>query len=120
MPDDDGIKKDRLFMAITRPTTMKGVPFEGMVFNIVLSWFAYFGIGHANPITIRGALSMTVFPVVHYTMRLAMSLDHNMFRIVRLYAETHGFQPRGSSVLWAMNSYAPKKARDLPSSFPHV
>ena len=120
MAEDDGIEKDRLYLAITRPTTMKGVPFEGMVLNIAISWFAYFGVGHANPISVRGTLSMIVFPILHYAMRLAMSIDHNLFRILRLYAETHRFQPRGTAVRWAINPWPPKKARDLPSSFPYV
>ncbi len=87
-----------------------------MLFNIFLSWNAYFVWGHANPISWRGATSIFVFPVLHFTMRILASRDHNMFRIIRLYLETHGFQPRGVSILWAMSHTTPKKARGMPSN----
>jgi hypothetical protein len=48
-------------------------------------------------------------------MRMMTDIDHNMFRIVRLAAETRGIQFRGISVLWAMTWFRPSKARELAS-----
>ena len=55
-------------------------------------------------------------PVVHFVMRLLVSIDHNLFRIIRLGAETRGLQIRGVSVLWAMPCRSPSRARDVETS----
>lgn len=121
MADDAEKQKDRLYLAITRPTTgWGGVPFEGLALNVGISWLAYFCFAHANPLSLRGVLALALFPVVHFTMRLMMSIDHNLFRIMRLYVETHGIQPRRTSVLWAMPHLPVKRAQDQPSSAPHA
>ena len=71
---------------------------------------------HANILSIRGAVCLLIGPVVHFATRMLISLDHNMFRIIRLGAETRGIQIRGVSVLWAMPWRPPSRAKDVESS----
>jgi type IV secretory pathway VirB3-like protein len=109
------LPKDILFLAITRPNTKWGVPLEGFALNFVGCYLAYIWIARANIVSVRGVICILMGPVAHFLMRLAMSYDHNMFRILRLNAETRGFEYYGGSVLRAMPWRRPSKARDFPS-----
>jgi type IV secretory pathway VirB3-like protein len=112
---DDGIPKDMLYLACTRPAMKWGVPVEALMINLGVSYLAFMVVGHANLLSVRGAASVFIFPIVHGAMRMMTDIDHNMFRIVRLAAETRGIQFRGVSVLWAMTWFRPSKARELAS-----
>jgi type IV secretion system protein VirB3 len=112
----DRIPKDMLFVACTRPTMLWGVPAEGFVINFFACYLAFLWIAHANILSIRGVVCLLIGPVVHIAMRMLISLDHNMFRIIRLGAETRGIQIRGVSVLWAMPWRRPSRAKDVASS----
>jgi type IV secretion system protein VirB3 len=111
----DEIAKDMLYLACTRPAMKWGVPVEGLMINLGVSYLAFMVVGRADLLSLRGAVSVFVFPVVHTVMKMMTEIDHNMFRIVRLAAETRGIQFRGVSVLWAMTWFRPSKARELAS-----
>lgn len=74
------IEKDILFVALTRPAMKWGVPFEGFMANVILSFFA--GLWGDNPFFWLTCI------VVHFPMRVLASLDHNFFRVLRLWALT--------------------------------
>ena len=112
----DRIPKDMLFVACTRPTMLWGVPAEGFVINFFACYLAFLWIAHANILSIRGVVCLLIGPVVHIAMRMLISLDHNMFRIIRLSAETRGIQSSGVSGLWAMPWRRPSRAKDVASS----
>jgi len=111
-----GEGRDMLYLAITRPAMKLGVPVEGLCFNLLACYLAFLWIAHANPITVRGVICMVMLPIVHFVMRLLVSIDHNLFRIIRLAAETRGLQARGVSVLWAMPWKRGSRAKDQASA----
>jgi type IV secretion system protein VirB3 len=111
-----GDGREMLYLAITRPAMKLGVPVEGLCLNLLLCYLAFLWIAHANPITVRGVICMVMLPVVHFVMRLLVSIDHNLFRIIRLAAETRGLQVRGVSVLWAMPWKHASTAKDQASA----
>lgn len=99
-----------LFLAITRPATMFGVPFEGFLLNFLGTFLLYMWVGRAELLSVRGAMSLLTGVVIHFVMRAMMSIDHNMFRIFVLSFVTRGGQPSGVSVLWAMTGKRGKAA----------
>ena len=107
---------DMLYLACTRPATKWGVPVEGLMINFGVSYLAFEVLAHGNPLSLRGAVTIFCFPVTHMAMRMLHELDHNMFRIVRLAAETRGIAIRGVTVLWAMPWRLPAKAKDCASA----
>lgn len=108
--------KDMLFLAITRPATKWGVPAEGFIINCLGSFLLYLWVAHANIASVRGVITIAAGPAIHFVMRALMSIDHNMFRIVRLAAITRGVQISGVSVLWAMNGRKRTPAVEVGSS----
>ena len=110
----EDIPKDMLFLACTRPAMRGGVPVEGLFINSVISYLLFLWVARANIASISGIVILVMCPVNHYLMRILVSIDHNIFRIGRLWLETKGIQFRGVSVLWA---FPPKytKAKDMTS-----
>ena len=111
---DDG--RDMLYLAITRPAMKLGVPVEGLCLNLLVCYLGFLWVAHANPITVSGVICLLMLPIVHFTMRLLVSIDHNLFRIIRLAAETRGLQVRGVSVLWTMHWKLPSKVKEQASA----
>lgn len=105
------IEKDMLFLALTRPPMTFGVPFEGFIANIVLSFF--FGLWLGNP------LLWLICVAIHFPMRAIASVDHNFFRVGRLWMQTKGQSLRsdawGGSMLSPMPSQ-PSRSHDGISS----
>jgi type IV secretion system protein VirB3 len=110
----DELPKDMLYLACTRPAMKLGVPFEGLVINFVVFYGGFMWVARGNILSLRGIICILAFPVIHMGMRIATSIDHNVFRIIRLWFETRGLQIRGVSILWAMPVRC-SKAKDLPS-----
>jgi type IV secretion system protein VirB3 len=113
MPEEG---REILYLAITRPAMKLGVPVEGLCLNLLACYLAFLWTAHANPLTLRGVACIVMLPIVHFAMRLLVSIDHNLFRIIRLAAETRGLQVRGVSVLWAMSWKRPIRAKDQASA----
>lgn len=118
VPDDRGMLEDTLFLALTRPAMMWGVPAVGCLVNvtgsiIVGSWL---GIGSWRVL----AWIAFLMPSVHFAMRWAAAKDHNLFRTKLLYLETKGRS--GGTALWGGSTLAPlpvrwpRRAADLPLS----
>jgi type IV secretion system protein VirB3 len=93
--------EEPLFVAITQPMMLFGVPVEGFGINIGVWYLAYFFWGHANPLSIRGLESLLIGPALHMAMSVCVAYDPNIFRLLFLWIDTRGIQPRRQSVLWA-------------------
>lgn len=73
---------DILFIACTRPALKGGVPYEGFMLNFCGVVVAAIVIG--NPF-----YAIVGIPI-HLGMRLLTEIDHNFFRIGRLWLNTKG------------------------------
>ena len=77
-------ESDTLFIALTRPAMMWGVPFEAFFVNAGLTAALVMWGGRGNVIYYAAA------PVLHFILRLLASRDHNFFRIWTVWARTKG------------------------------
>lgn len=73
---------DTLFVAMCRPTMKFGVPYEGYIANVFGSAAFAIALG-APPWAVVGL-------IIHFVMREMTKLDHNMFRVWRLWLMTKG------------------------------
>src|ERR1700733_12367718 len=103
------IEKDTLFLALTRPPMTLGVPFEGFLANLFLSFFV--GLWGDNP------FYWLICIVIHFPMRVMASADHNFFRVWRLWLITKGAGNVGGDI-WggSMLSPMPDKAQTTERS----
>jgi type IV secretion system protein VirB3 len=105
------IEKDTLFLALTRPAMKFGVPAEAFMANFVLSFFV--GLWGGNPFL------WLVCIAIHFPMRVIASVDHNFFRIWRLWltakASSSGGDVWGGDILSPMPDWAEKKATERSS-----
>jgi type IV secretion system protein VirB3 len=105
------IEKDTLFLALTRPPMTLGVPFEGFLANLFLSFFV--GLWGDNP------FYWLICIVIHFPMRVIASADHNFFRLWRLWLMTKGSSVGGDiwggAMLSPMPDWAERKAAERSS-----
>jgi type IV secretion system protein VirB3 len=91
------LTRDTLFLALTRPPMKWGVPYEGFVCNVVISFIA--GLWLGSP------LYWLICVVIHLPMRALTSMDHNFFRVRRLQMQTKGAAVATDA--WGGSSLAP-------------
>lgn len=96
--DDEPLVDDTLFLALTRPAMLWGVPLEGAVWIILLGIFGLLATG--NPIY-GLALSGGLF----FAARLVARQDYNQFRVLSLWMRTKGLPPNGR--FWKGSSFGP-------------
>lgn len=88
-----------------------GVPFEGFLVNVILSFFV--GLWLGNP------FYWAIGVIIHFPMRIIASRDHNLFRLGRLWLATKGQSIGGD--IWGGASLAPmndspaRRAKDWAS-----
>lgn len=95
-----------------------GVPVEGLIGNGAVTYLAVLWLGHGN--LYRMLSCLPIFLVVHFLMRLRMSMyDHNIFRIDRLWLQ-RGIAVRKKvwegELLPALPHRAPSSAREIAGS----
>lgn len=95
------MEKDTLFLALTRPASYFGVPFQGFVANLVLSFFL--GLWLGNP------FYWLICIAIHFPMRVIASADHNFFRVLQLWLITKGSSIGGD--VWGGSMLAPMTDR---------
>jgi type IV secretory pathway VirB3-like protein len=100
---DGAEQQDTLFLILTRPPLRWGVPFEALICNAGLSFFA--GLWLGSP------LYWLVGVIIHFPMRVIASRDHNFFRIYRLSLTAWGAAVMSS--LWGGSMLSP-----LPTGLP--
>lgn len=111
--------QDTLFLALTRPAMMFGVPAVGLMINLcgslILSSWVGMGTWHIM------VYFLVLAPSIHMVMRFAVAKDHNIFRTKILSLETKGrssdSEEWGGSALTPLPSHWPTKASDIPISY---
>ncbi len=87
-----------------------GVPFEALIINVMISFFA--GLWLGSP------LYWLIGVAIHFPMRVIASKDHNFFRVHRLWFITKSEAVRSS--LWGGSMVSPlpmgRGAKDTPTS----
>jgi type IV secretion system protein VirB3 len=110
--------EDTLFLALTRPAMMLGVPSVGLMLNVcgsivVSSWL---GMGSWHIL----AWMVALMPTVHFLMKWAVAKDHNLFRTKILFVETKGQSTLngnwGGSTVTPIPAVWPSKSKDLDIS----
>jgi type IV secretion system protein VirB3 len=77
-----GLTEDTLFLACTRPAMWQGVPLEALAINGMVTGIIF--VLMSNP------FYLLIGVAVHYATRALISHDYNMFKTLRLWAETKG------------------------------
>lgn len=112
-PTDPAALEDTLFLALTRPSMMFGVPSVGCMLNVTGSVIvsAWLGMGSWHIL----AWMICLMPSVHFLMRWAAARDHNWFRTAGLGIETkgHGTDKWGGSTLTPLPSVWPGTAKGM-------
>jgi type IV secretion system protein VirB3 len=78
----DHLTEDTLFLACTRPAMWQGVPLEALAINGMVTGVVF--VLMSNP------FYLLIGVVVHYVIRALISHDYNMFKTLRLWADTKG------------------------------
>jgi len=111
-------RDDMLFLALTRPAMMWGVPAVGCMLNISGSIIAGAWLGAGSYMILVWWVAL--MPPIHLLMRYAVSRDHNCFRVWLLWLETKAAAGRadmwGGATLSPLPVRWPRKAKDLPVS----
>lgn len=82
MTDDQDVYTDPLFIGLTRPATIAGVPIGAVVFEWIITDIVFIGVG--NP------LYMLMLVPFHGLMYLVSANDHGMFDDWQLWVMTYG------------------------------
>lgn len=93
------LTEDTLFLAFTRPAMFMGVPVNAMVFNMMITGFAYLAGG--------SLLFLGIGPIVHLVFREVCKRDHNQFGVLFVWMDTKGRARNGG--LWGGSSVSPLK-----------
>lgn len=94
----DALEEDTLFLALTRPALMWGIPLDAALLIAVVAVALLLAFG--NPIFALG-VGAGLFGV----SRLIVRRDPNQFRIFSMYGRTKAAAP--NKHLWRGSSYAP-------------
>ncbi|GLQ00594.1 hypothetical protein GCM10007891_24470 [Methylophaga thalassica] len=78
--DNEIITVDPLFVGLTRPTTLYGVPYFAAIFEFMVT--VIFFLIHGNP------LSLLIIIPVHGVLYLISAADSNIFSAIALWANT--------------------------------
>ena len=117
-PDDTALG-DVLYVATTRPAMKMGVPLEGLFVNVTITYFAFIWSSHGGNHAFRMLIMLLIFPALHVPMRVLAAIDHNMFRIGRLWLERGiSFKTRdwNAELLPALPHRLPDAARKIAGS----
>ena len=110
-------ESDTCFIALTRPAMKWGVPLEGFLVNLCVTFLFSAWFNHLAP---PPAWWIGIGVPVHFVMRYATSVDYNFFRVWRLFVETKGrslaTEEWGGSSLSPLPARWPRQARELAIS----
>lgn len=102
--EQEELKQDTLFVALTRPAMFHGVPAEATLLILFVS--GIFLIATGNPIYMI-CLAVASF----FSIRLIVRKDYNMFRLLLLYSNTK-LKCR-NRMFWGGSSYSPLKVEGV-------
>ena len=98
---DEDLAQDTLFLALTRPAMMWGLPLDAALMIAVVATALLLGLG--NPI-----IALGVGVGLWFTGRLVVRRDYNQFRVFSLWGRTKMGAP--NKAIWSGSSYAPLPA----------
>lgn len=109
MDDDDGIDVDTLAVALTRPSTILGVPYGAAMLNLMISI-------EALSLTSNLLWLLMCIPV-HGICYLIALKDPRSFELLSLWARTTLGTLIASRWYWSASSYSPLTFRERPGFF---
>lgn len=77
-----GLYEDTLFVAVTRPAMMHGVPLPAFILNGMVAMCAF--------IATSNVFWLAIGVPIHFACRLGCRYDYNFFRLVDLWTKTKG------------------------------
>ncbi|PWC56208.1 hypothetical protein TSH7_28675 [Azospirillum sp. TSH7] len=105
----DGLTEDPLFLACTRPAMWRGVPLEAVALTGMATTIVFVMMG--NP------LYLLVGVALHGAIRLVIAYDHNLFGLLRLWADTKARARNreiwGGASVSPLPPVRPRQAREL-------
>ncbi len=105
-------RSEMLFVALTRPALVWGVPFEGAAINVLCTFAA--GLELSGPTIWRSPIMFWLAAVpIHMIMQRLTSYDFHWFRTIRIWALSTG---TGRTTLESLPTRRPRSGREVASS----
>lgn len=105
-------RSEVLFLALTRPALIWGVPIEAFALNAAGTLLS--GMILSAPTLWRSPFMFWLAGVpIHFLLQRITSWDFHGFRTIRLWLETAG---TGRTALYALSRIPPRTAKEIPSS----
>ena len=105
-------RAEMLFVAMTRPALVWGVPFEGLAANVLLTFAA--GLELQGPTIWRSPFMFWLAGLpIHFLMQRLTSHDYHWFRTIRIWALTTG---TGRTTLESLPTQRARSAKEIASS----
>lgn len=109
MDGQDNIKPDALAVALTRPTTKLGVPYQAIVINLLVC---------VEALSLAGNLLCLLMAVpLHGICYLITLHDPRAFEMLALWARTKLATLLRTRWYWSVSSYSPLTLRERPGRF---
>jgi type IV secretion system protein VirB3 len=103
----DRLKREPLFVGVTRPPMRWGVTYSALLFNVVFTMEAF--------LLARNLLALTICLPVHGVSALLCARDARFFDLLALWARTRVPALLGNLFYWRASSFSPLIV-DLPDS----
>lgn len=95
--ENDLITVDPLFVGLTRPSTLFGIPYMAAVSEFMFT--AIFFLGHGNPISV-----LMIIPL-HAVLYAVSAADPNVFNSIALWSKTNALCQ--NRMYWKVTSFSP-------------
>jgi type IV secretion system protein VirB3 len=106
MDRNAGLVADTLFVGMTRPSTVWGVTYSAMMFNVVVTTESF--------IVTKNLVWLLAFVPMHGLLYLLCLYEPRFFELLQLWGRTRGVAWLGGNLrFWRASSYSPL-ALDLP------
>lgn len=92
---------DELFVALTRPATVVGVPYMAAVFEVMLTFVLFIGTGYLR--------ALFLLPAMHIVLYAITATDPGRLSSFFLGARTLLVSP--NTLFWRATSFAPQRAK---------
>jgi len=100
---EEFITVDPLFVGLTRPATLYGIPYFAAVLEFMIVTIAFLAVG--NP------LSLLAIVPVHGILYLVSSADNNIFAAIALWSKTNALCQ--NRYFWGVVTFSPLAIKEL-------
>lgn len=97
---------DTLFVAMTRPATKFGVPWEGFIANAIFTAIV-------TILVVRRPYGFAIGILIHFVLRELCRVDPHFFWRWRLFFQTKALSTRLTSAFWGGSRLQPSRAKPL-------